>query len=533
MLLRCASCSVPFVFSAASLLAKDPKTGKEVPWNPTPNAGWIDGSVDNDLPMTRLAEMFNVNHFIVSQVNPHVVPFLAKDEEIISAQAQQNSAISAGPTWMHNFTNLAKGEALHRLHVLSELGIFPNYLTKARSILNQRYSGDITIFPSISYAQFPKVLSNPTTEYMLQALLTGERATWPKLSRIQNHLAIELALDDTIRQLRARVVFSPGVIDSRLNNISRPLSQGHDRARLPQKTGRLTRDTAPSTPWLTSLSPIVSQTATPRVKPASTQVMRPYLPTHPLKKHTRSLDQTRPTATTFEALSSSTNPDCTSSDDELSDSDTSDLLSSPSPSDSTPTHLPTLWPSTRQLFPSASQPTTPSMSATLAGHRNNSLLNLTMTPNPDNRVSPSSPELRYKHLFHPPPVTSQPSLPSIYPEIQREVEKTIQSSEENPASLRHTETNPETQSIRPIPLLDTASNMRKPTPAPDDVYPIQYAPVSSSDSKAASTAPSGPRTLPSVRERSHGISLPLDISGTRGMMLRRKRSSKSLNLMNQ
>ncbi|KAF2000278.1 patatin-domain-containing protein, partial [Amniculicola lignicola CBS 123094] len=162
----CASCSVPFVFSAASLLAKDPKTGKEVPWNPTPNAGWIDGSVDNDLPMTRLAEMFNVNHFIVSQVNPHVVPFLAKEEEMIAAEAQQTSMFSAGPAWMHNMANLAKGEALHRLHVLSELGIFPNYLTKARSILNQRYSGDITIFPSISYSHFPKVLSNPTTDYM-------------------------------------------------------------------------------------------------------------------------------------------------------------------------------------------------------------------------------------------------------------------------------------------------------------------------------------------------------------------------------
>ena len=41
--------------------------------------------------MTRLAEMFNVNHFIVSQVNPHVVPFLAKEEEIIGAEAQQGS----------------------------------------------------------------------------------------------------------------------------------------------------------------------------------------------------------------------------------------------------------------------------------------------------------------------------------------------------------------------------------------------------------------------------------------------------------
>ena len=36
---------------------------------------WIDGSFGNDLPMMRIGRLHNVNHFIVSQVNPHVLPF--------------------------------------------------------------------------------------------------------------------------------------------------------------------------------------------------------------------------------------------------------------------------------------------------------------------------------------------------------------------------------------------------------------------------------------------------------------------------
>lgn len=32
----------------------------------------------SDLPMKRLSELFNVNQFIVSQVNAHVFPFLQK-----------------------------------------------------------------------------------------------------------------------------------------------------------------------------------------------------------------------------------------------------------------------------------------------------------------------------------------------------------------------------------------------------------------------------------------------------------------------
>ncbi|KAF4619097.1 hypothetical protein G7Y89_g14750 [Cudoniella acicularis] len=206
-----ASCSVPLLFSAAQLLVKNPATGEHTPWNPTPQH-WIDGSVDNDLPMTRLAEMFNVNHFIVSQVNPHVVPFLAKDDEMITKAAENDKS---GPGWVYTLTNLAKDEALHRMQVLAELGVFPNLVTKCRSVLSQKYSGDITILPQIDYKDFPRMLKNPTSDFMLQACLCGERATWPKLSMIRNHCAVELELDAAVQKLRARVVFSPSQVDLR------------------------------------------------------------------------------------------------------------------------------------------------------------------------------------------------------------------------------------------------------------------------------------------------------------------------------
>jgi predicted acylesterase/phospholipase RssA len=37
---------------------------------------WRDGSLEEDLPMRGLAEMFNVNYFICSQTNPHIIPAL-------------------------------------------------------------------------------------------------------------------------------------------------------------------------------------------------------------------------------------------------------------------------------------------------------------------------------------------------------------------------------------------------------------------------------------------------------------------------
>lgn len=211
-----ASCSVPLVFSAAPLLVKDPQTGEHMPWNPTPQK-WVDGSVDNDLPMTRLAEMFNVNHFIVSQVNPHVVPFLAKDDRLYPNLDGTRSVISASDTssLTTTLTALAKDEAMHRLHFLAELGIFPTTVTKLLSILSQKYSGDITILPEFSAADLPRILKNPSVEFMERATLSGERATWPALSRIRDRCAVELAIDRSIQTLRTRCLFSQSQVDLR------------------------------------------------------------------------------------------------------------------------------------------------------------------------------------------------------------------------------------------------------------------------------------------------------------------------------
>jgi TAG lipase/steryl ester hydrolase/phospholipase A2/LPA acyltransferase len=337
------------VFSAASLLAKDPKTGKEVPWNQTPDASWIDGSVDNDLPMTRLAEMFNVNHFIVSQVNPHVVPFLDKEEGILARDVQDCTSSLASLKWFNDMTALARGEALHRLQVLSEMGIFPNYVSKLRSILNQKYSGDITIFPSVSYSHFPRVLRNPTPEYMEQCLLTGERATWPKISRIRNHLAIELALDDAVRQLRARAVFHHLERSFQPPTLERPVSQGDEGLQKHRKeTGRKKRNV--NVPNYFPIRPVLDHQS-----PSA----RPYLPKRPPKMPMTGLDRQRG-EDAVQVLSSPSNLNDSSLEEEMPE--ISDTSYSPARA------CPTRRSSDRDLFPHASLPPTPSHRASFSKH---------------------------------------------------------------------------------------------------------------------------------------------------------------------
>jgi len=76
---------------------------------------------------------------------------------------------------------------------------------------------------------------------MLNAMLYGERATWPQLDRIRNHCAIELALDAAIHELRARIAFPNGDASSTLRSRTRSGELTHSRA---QARGALRLSTA-------------------------------------------------------------------------------------------------------------------------------------------------------------------------------------------------------------------------------------------------------------------------------------------------
>jgi TAG lipase/steryl ester hydrolase/phospholipase A2/LPA acyltransferase len=423
----CTSCSVPLVYKKASLLAKDLKSRTLSPWDPNPNATWIDGSVDNDLPMTRLAEMFNVNHFIVSQVNPHVVPFLTKDEELIATDEPQFSATPTQAGWMSSGLNIAREEAVHRMQTLVDMGIMQSAVTKLSSILSQRYSGDINIFPRVNLADLPWVLSNPTPEYMMGCMLTGQRATWPKLSRIQNHLSLELALDAAVSELEGRAM-SFAREEAAASSSSRPASAGNElaavkRSKSSYKITRFDLRTTPSSPVLRKSAP-----TSPHLSRANLNLPAHFVPTPFQQAHANSSKKRseppgkKPTDNpAFQLVSPSSNDEGSSERDYFAevDSDTTDVLSSPSPAGSPTTyHAPTAWPTfnhvpflTPQPQPRPRTPTTPpaGIASTSSDRRTGVLLNLTMTA--ATPAAPSSPERRYKKLFHPPGPAEPESRP--------------------------------------------------------------------------------------------------------------------------
>ncbi|EEB07015.1 triacylglycerol lipase [Schizosaccharomyces japonicus yFS275] len=185
-----ATCSVPLLFQHATVWERDPITKALVPFTAGDKPVWMDGSVDGDIPHARLAEMFHVNHFIVSQVNFHIVPFIFDPNSTSRLERTAKKCV-----------DLIAQECSLTLGLLSEMGILPTLCTKLQSAILQKYSGDITILPALDWRNVKKVVRNPTPSFLLDASARGKRGTWPKISAIRNQCSLEFMLNDLINQL--------------------------------------------------------------------------------------------------------------------------------------------------------------------------------------------------------------------------------------------------------------------------------------------------------------------------------------------
>ena len=187
-----ASCAVPGLFPPVTLMSKD-RLGHEKPY--LASTRWVDGAIQSDLPAQRLAELYNVNHHIVSQTNPHVLPF-------ITDQSRKDD-------WTRFLTNLVKDEFKFRSRQMLQLasygidrGIFKNLLEGAVSIVEQRYYGDITVHPQVQLRDYQHILGNLSRAEFQQWVHEGELATWPKITMVRDQTIIGQTLEDCIIRLK-------------------------------------------------------------------------------------------------------------------------------------------------------------------------------------------------------------------------------------------------------------------------------------------------------------------------------------------
>jgi NTE family protein len=189
-----ASSAVPLLFQPVQLATRD-ENGERVPY--MPSLRWTDGSLRSDLPTLRLRRLHNVNHFIVSQTNPHVIPFLRSAPETPGL---------IGTLRDYAYSTI-KGSAqtaigLGRLSIpLQDLRHTLDYAT---SILEQDYRGNITILPKVTVWRYAHVTANPKMEAVQRFIREGERATWKRIPMIRNQTRIAQTLGRCVQRVDAR-----------------------------------------------------------------------------------------------------------------------------------------------------------------------------------------------------------------------------------------------------------------------------------------------------------------------------------------
>ncbi|KAK4175110.1 putative lipase [Triangularia setosa] len=186
------------------ILCKDPQ-GDIVPWKPANTVDfnhWTNASyTEQESPLLRIAELFNVNHFIVSQARPYLIPFLQSDMHGPSMVETRNKTMS-GMAFVMRMVGL---ELRHRLRQLDTLQLLPAGIR--RFLVDERVPGaSMMLVPEVTAGDFVRLMETPTKETLEYWILRGERSVWPAVAALKIRCAIEEELDrayQVARRLRA------------------------------------------------------------------------------------------------------------------------------------------------------------------------------------------------------------------------------------------------------------------------------------------------------------------------------------------
>jgi TAG lipase/steryl ester hydrolase/phospholipase A2/LPA acyltransferase len=183
-----ASCAVPGVYPPVMLMAKN-VYGESQPY--LPERRWVDGAVTDDLPAKRLARLYGVNHYIVSQANPLALAIMKGEQYMpVTKGAKNVLRLSA-----HELLKSGENFSRRYLRKIPDAGKTMNMFY---SVMAQDYKGDINIVPTFNFVDPQKLLGQLTSDEIKALIFEGERSTWPQLEQIRICSKIGHKLDEIL-----------------------------------------------------------------------------------------------------------------------------------------------------------------------------------------------------------------------------------------------------------------------------------------------------------------------------------------------
>lgn len=149
-------------------------------------------------PLQRVSQLENINHFIISQARPYLVPFLAPSLHR-SHRPRSNRAGLWSLTALKEYAIRSIGKELaHRMNQLDSIWGLPRRIR--RFLIDEkipfRY---ITLVPEVKLGDFTRLLRNPSLEEIDHWIALGEKSVWPCVSALEVRCSIEFDLENRYR----------------------------------------------------------------------------------------------------------------------------------------------------------------------------------------------------------------------------------------------------------------------------------------------------------------------------------------------
>ncbi|WEW55663.1 triacylglycerol lipase [Emydomyces testavorans] len=195
--------------SNVSLAAKSPvqmwcksETGQIVLWEQSADLdlkSWYRFRCSSkESPLRFLPQLFNVNHFIISQARPFIIPLFREEMHRPGGQIRVR-------TWkiFQCLKQLAKIEIRYRLRQLDALCCLPAFLH--RIFLEENIPGScVVLLPDISLWDLTKIFEKPSREGLKYWILKGERGVWPSMNALKVRCVLEMELENAYQELTRR-----------------------------------------------------------------------------------------------------------------------------------------------------------------------------------------------------------------------------------------------------------------------------------------------------------------------------------------
>lgn len=147
------------------------------------NNCFVDGSFSCDIPLRRIGQLFNVTSTIVSQVNPHGIPF------VWDMRLAENAGMFGKIGMLCK--KLLYEELSNKIRQTDMMGIQNQYVAQMVKFSADSLEGDVVISPSLTIAEYATMMQNVQREEMERVLQKTYLQTFNMSAHIRSVYGIE------------------------------------------------------------------------------------------------------------------------------------------------------------------------------------------------------------------------------------------------------------------------------------------------------------------------------------------------------